>query len=424
MIQFLIKGLFRDRSRSTMPILVVAIGVMLCVLMHAYVTGVMGDTIEMNARFATGHVKVMSKAYAENVDQIPNDLALMDVGALLEDLKTHYPDMDWAPRIKFGGLIDAPDENGETKAQGPAMGLGFDLLSKDSKEDERLNLSASIVRGSMPVAPGEVLLSETFSEKLKVNPGDMVTLIGSSMNGSMIMYNFKVAGTILFGSNALDRGTIIADIEDVRQALDMYDAAGEITGFFSSGYFEEEKAVEMVQQFNANHIDEANEYAPIMLSLRDQHGMATLVNLSKTMGLIVTLVFMMAMSLVLWNAGLLGGLRRYGEVGLRLAIGEEKRHVYFSMILESIFIGIAGSVLGTAIGLFFAWLLQTYGIDISSMMKGASVMMPSRIRAHIMPVDFYIGFIPGVISTVIGTALSGIGIYKRNTAQLFKELEV
>ena len=378
----------------------------------------------MNARFATGHVKVMSKAYAENVDQIPNDLALMDVGALLEDLKTHYPDMDWAPRIKFGGLIDAPDENGETKAQGPAMGLGFDLLSKDSKEDERLNLSASIVRGSMPVAPGEVLLSETFSEKLKVNPGDMVTLIGSSMNGSMIMYNFKVAGTILFGSNALDRGTIIADIEDVRQALDMYDAAGEITGFFSSGYFEEEKAVEMVQQFNANHIDEANEYAPIMLSLRDQHGMATLVNLSKTMGLIVTLVFMMAMSLVLWNAGLLGGLRRYGEVGLRLAIGEEKRHVYFSMILESIFIGIAGSVLGTAIGLFFAWLLQTYGIDISSMMKGASVMMPSRIRAHIMPVDFYIGFIPGVISTVIGTALSGIGIYKRNTAQLFKELEV
>lgn len=424
MIRFLIKGLLRDRSRSVLPILVVAIGVMLCVLMHAYVTGVMGDTIEMNARFATGHVKVMSKAYSENVDQIPNDLALMEVGSLIEELRNTYPDVAWAERIKFGGLIDAPDENGETKAQGPAMGLGFDLLSENSKEDERLNLSASIIRGTMPKAPGEVLLSETFSEKLKVNPGDMVTLIGSSMNGSMIMYNLKVAGTILFGSNALDRGTIIADIEDVRLALDMNDAAGEITGFFSSGYFEEEEAIEMVQQFNAGHLDETNEYAPIMLSLRDQDNMATFVDLSKTMGLIVTFVFMLAMSLVLWNAGLLGGLRRYGEVGLRLAIGEEKRHVYLSMIIESIFIGIAGSVLGTAIGLFFAWLLQTYGIDISSMMKGASIMMPSRIRAHIMPVDFYIGFFPGVISTVIGTALSGIGIYKRKTAQLFKELEV
>jgi putative ABC transport system permease protein len=49
--------------------------------------------------------------------------------------------------------------------------------------------------------------------------------------------------------------------------------------------------------------------------------------------------------------------------------------------------------------------------------------MPDRIRARITPPDFYIGFIPGVISTVIGTALSGIGIYRRQTSRLFKELE-
>ena len=133
---------------------------------------------------------------------------------------------------------------------------------------------------------------------------------------------------------------------------------------------------------------------------------------------------MLAMSLVLWNAGLLGGLRRYGEIGLRLAIGEEKDHVYLSMLAESVMIGIIGSVAGTMLGLFFAWLIQKYGIDISSMMKGASVMMPSKIRAHITPVDFYIGFFPGLVSTFIGTALSGIGIYKRKTARLFKELEV
>jgi len=45
------------------------------------------------------------------------------------------------------------------------------------------------------------------------------------------------------------------------------------------------------------------------------------------------------------------------------------------------------------------------------------------MRAHITPETWYIGFIPGVFSTFIGTMLSGIGIYKRQTAQLFKELE-
>ena len=44
---------------------------------------------------------------------------------------------------------------------------------------------------------------------------------------------------------------------------------------------------------------------------------------SKLLGIMV-FVFSVAMSLVLWNAGLLGGLRRYGEFGMRLAIGEEK----------------------------------------------------------------------------------------------------
>lgn len=423
MIRFLFKGLIRDKGRSQLPILVVAIGVMLTVLMHAYVTGVMGDVIELNAKFTTGHVKIMTKAYADNADQLPNDLALMNVSDLLENLEREYPDLTWAPRIKFGGLIDAPDENGETSSQGPAMGMGLDLLSGKSQENKRLKLSESLVRGSMPSGSGEVLLSETFSQKLKVNPGDKVTLIGSTMNGSMAISNFKVAGTVLFGSAPLDRGTLIADIEDVRRALDMNDAAGEVIGFFKTGYYNEENAVEIVGEFNGQLKEKSDGFAPQMISLRDQNNMSLYVDMTKSMSLIITLVFMLAMSLVLWNAGLLGGLRRYGEIGLRLAIGEEKSHVYFSMIAESVMIGIMGSVIGTVFGLFFAWLIQTYGIDISSMMKGASIMMPSKIRAHITPIDFYIGFIPGVISTVIGTALSGIGIYKRKTAQLFKELD-
>lgn len=423
MIRFLFKGLVRDKGRSQLPVLVVAIGVMLTILMHAYVTGVMGDVIELNAKFMTGHVKIMTKAYADNADQLPNDLALMNVSDLLENLEREYPDLTWAPRIKFGGLIDAPDENGETSSQGPAMGMGLDLLSGKSLENKHLKLSESLVRGSMPSGSGEVLLSETFSQKLKVKPGDKVTLIGSTMNGNMAISNFKVAGTVLFGSAPLDRGILIADIEDVRRALDMNDAAGEVIGFFKTGYYNEENAVEIVGEFNGQLKEKSDGFAPQMISLRDQNNMSLYVDMTKSMSLIITLVFMLAMSLVLWNAGLLGGLRRYGEIGLRLAIGEEKSHVYFSMIAESVMIGIMGSVIGTVFGLFFAWLIQTYGIDISSMMKGASIMMPSKIRAHITPIDFYIGFIPGVISTVIGTALSGIGIYKRKTAQLFKELD-
>ncbi|MDZ7332943.1 MAG: FtsX-like permease family protein, partial [candidate division KSB1 bacterium] len=114
----------------------------------------------------------------------------------------------------------------------------------------------------------------------------------------------------------------------------------------------------------------------------------------------------------------------YGEVGLRLAIGESKGHVYRSMIYESVLIGIIGSFFGTLLGLGVAYLLQTKGINISGMMQGATMMMPAVVRAQITPPAYVIGFVPGLLSTVLGTMLSGIGIYKRQTAQLFKELEV
>ena len=244
MIKFLLKGLIRDKSRSRLPIIVVALGVMLTVLLHAYLKGFMGEAIEMNARFSYGHVKVMTRAYAENMNQTPNDMALLDANDVLSDLEKRFPEMEWAQRIQFGGLIDAPDENGETKSQGPAFGIGLDMLSGKTVEPERLNLIKSVVRGKMPEKQGEVLISQLFSVKLKVDPGDRITLIGSTMNGSMAIYNFTVAGTLSFGNEILDRGAVIADIEDVRMALDMADATGEILGFFRSGFYNNESALE------------------------------------------------------------------------------------------------------------------------------------------------------------------------------------
>jgi putative ABC transport system permease protein len=191
----------------------------------------------------------------------------------------------------------------------------------------------------------------------------------------------------------------------------------------NTGFYDNTKALEIAGDFNRKYLTDTDEYDPVMKSLSQQGNMGQYVAMSEIWSMYVSLIFIFAMSLVLWNAGLLGGLRRYGEVGIRLAMGEEKGHVYRSMIWESVIIGLVGSVLGTALGIFFAWLIQTYGINISGMMRGASVMLPDTIRARISPPDFYIGFIPGLISTVLGTMLSGIGIYKRQTARLFKELE-
>jgi putative ABC transport system permease protein len=423
MIRFLLKGLLRDRSRSLFPLLIVSIGVMLTVFLQAWLQGAMGDMVRSNANFSTGHVKIMSKAYAENKAQTPNDLALLGVSDLLAKLRNRYPDMVWVERIRFGGLLDIPDEQGETRAQGPATGLAVDMLSHQSSEIATLNIRKSIVRGRLPDKSGEILIGDEFAEKLGANPGDTVTLLSSTMHGSMSMQNFTIAGTVRFGVNAMDRGAVLVDITDIRRALDMNDATGELLGYFGDGLYHDASATQIAQAFDDQFADPDDDYAPVMWSLRDQDGLGEYLDMGNYFSFIASGIFVLAMSIVLWNVGLIGGLRRYGEMGLRLAIGEDKGHVYGSIIIEALIIGILGSVIGTAVGLTLAWYLQVQGLDIGSMVKNSSMMMSNIIRAKITGVSYYIGFIPGMLSTVLGAALSGIGIYKRQTAQLFKELE-
>jgi putative ABC transport system permease protein len=407
-----------------MPILIVTAGVSLTVLLFCYITGVLGDMIEFSAKYSSGHVKIMTRAYAENKNQKPNDLAILNVGDLNTNLHKDYPNIEFVQRINFGGLLDSPDENGETKKQGIVSGIAVDLLSENSKEIDRLNIRKSLRRGQFPKKSDEILISDEFAKKLEVEPGDTVTLITSTMYGSMSIQNFTVSGTIEFGVQIMDRSGMIADISGIQNAMNMHDACGEILGFLNSPNYNDTEARIVENDFNDKYSDKNDKFSPIMTRLKNESVLSGYFDYIDSFVSIIITIFIIAMSIVLWNTGLIGGLRRYGEIGVRLAIGEETGHIYRSMIYESILIGIVGSFLGTLIGLGFSYWIQEVGIDVGNIMKNSKMMMPSVFRANITAPAYYIGFIPGLFSVVLGTLLSGIGIYKRKTAQLFKELDI
>jgi putative ABC transport system permease protein len=404
-------------------VLIVATGVMLTVFLQAWINGAISGLIQNTAHYQTGHVRVMTKAYAAHADQIPNDLALLEIDTLLTSLKKAYPDILWTPRITFGGLLDIPDEKGETKEQTPIAGMGVNLFSIDSPEWKILNIQPALVRGELLEKHGDLLIAEELAQKLHVQPGQKATIISSTMYGSISFTNFTIAGTIRFGVGQMDRSAIIADLSDIQQALDMQQGAGEILGFYRDDIYHEDKADIMVSGFNAHFSNTADKFSPIMETLRNQSGLSDYLDLVGKFTRMILVFFIFIMSIVLWNAGLTGSLRRYGEFGLRLAVGEENNHIYRSMIVESLIVGIAGSLLGTAIGVSGAYYLQVHGFDIGSMMKNSTLMFTDIIRAEVEPSTFVIGFLPGILATLLGSAISGIGIYKRQTSQLFKELE-
>lgn len=422
MFKFLFKGIWRDKSRSLFSVIVVAISVALVLLYRGLIAGVMDDMLKNTAVLMTGHTKVMTKAYAEESEQMPNDLALVGVDDILADLNATYPDMFWSPRIMFGGLLDIPDENGETQSQGPMMAFGIDLLSDGSRQAEIWDLDAKVVDGRFIEQPDEILLSVKFAERLEVEIGETATFIGSTMHGAFTTHNFKIVGLFALGMGNQDNMMSIVDIEGARMALDMEDSASEIMGFWHSMRYDDEFAVARKTEYNVTH-DGDDVFGLTMLALRDQNLMGAMVDFMDSAVLIILTVFMTIVTVVLWNLGLMNGLRRYGEIGIRLALGESKGHVYRSMIAEAAMIGVIGTIVGSVIGISLTYWLQEVGIDYSDLMETMNYPMTAIMRGQVTPDQFYIGFIPGVFATVLGTMLAGRGIYKREMAQLFKELE-
>lgn len=427
MFKFIVKGLWRDSSRSRFPVIMVSVGVFLVVFMYCFLMGVIDDMVSVTAKMDSGHFKVMTRAYEKISHVLPNDLAILGADELQLKLEEDHPDIVWTPRIRFGGLLDIPDEEGETRLQVPVAGLGIDLLSPGSIELSNYNFSdTSVISGRLPQKASEILISKEMAKNAAISLGDQVTLVSSTMYGGMSIMNFTVSGTVNFGFAAMDKGAMIVDIEGARQALDMEDATGELVGFYKDMDFlgRAEESDMIKAQFNAEYSDENDEFSPYMITFLDQNSMRDMVNMMDSAIYGMIFLFVLVMFIVLWNSGLLNGIRRYGEIGLRLAIGEEKKHLIRSMLLESVVIGAVGSLFGTGVGLLISYYFQEVGLDISYMMDSVSIMLPNVMRASIKPTSFYIGFIPGIFATFFGTLMASRGIKKRETAQLFKELEV
>ena len=426
MIKFLTKGLLRDRTRSFFPVLVITISVAIVVFASGFMAGTMNSLLLDTAVILSGHEKIVTRAYHEESMLMPNDLALLDADKLIDKLEKEHPEFFWTPRITFAGLLDVPDEKGETKSQGPVIGMGIDFFSEGSRQVEIWELERNLVSGTLPVKKNDALISSKLADKLNILVGEKVTFVGSTMDNAFTTYNYNIVGTFNLRKGQTDRQMMLVDISGAREALDMDNAASAIFGFMHNLFYDDAAVVALRTNYTKIDSDSLDIFRPFMLALRDGNQMGAGVDMSNAMLAIMGSVFLVIVMVVLWNMGLMNGLRRYGEVGLRLAIGEPKGHVYRSLIIEALIIGLFGTIIGTGLGLSITYYVQENGIDYTKgieALSNSSMVMPNIFYAQVTPDLLYIGFFPGVLATVFGTMLAGLAIYKREMSQLFKELE-
>lgn len=421
MLTFISKGVVRDPSRSVFPVLVCFCGVFLSFVGICFIDGFMESFIDTTANFDTGHVKIVSRAYGDEMNARPIELSLKPGPGYLEELSKRYPGFSWTRRTLSGGIFDVPDENGETKAQSPAAIMAMDFLSRDSGTAADLGIPRALTAGTQILHGGEILISSRMAERLGVQVGQEVTIFSSTADGSSTSGNFRVCGFVSFGITQLDRGTVLMDISDSDYLLDMEEYAAEVLGFRNEGY-DSSAIAAFRDEFNRS-VEGTDPYRPRMFALEDQNNLRETVDITAMANAIITAIFVLLMTLVLWNAGLINGLRRYSEIGMRMAIGERRSHIVRTLLGEAFLSGLIGTVLAIACALPLTYYLQEVGVDYSEEFKNVTLMANSIMRAKLSVTAAVLAALPGLCSSLLGMYIACLGIYGRDTASLFKELE-
>jgi putative ABC transport system permease protein len=431
MIRWLLKGIWRDKTRSLFPFLVITVGVTLLIYLLGFMEGVFAGMIDISAHLDTGHLRFVNKPFYDEEHLNPLDRALAGQKETLQWLrKNGDPRIEWSPRIRWGAIMDVPDEKGETKSQTPVAGMAINLLDKNSPERERLDLEKSVIEGVIPSRAKEMLVGYKLADALDLRLGDTVTLLGQNFDGGMATDNYRVVGFVKFGLAAMDKKMALIDLADAQQTFYMEDMVTDFLGFLPMdvGY----KQYDQLKQSIMDHLpalkqnppgEWASDDNPIILSILDQRNMRELAVKFELINNIMVGVFTFLMVLVLWNAGLLNGVHRYGEMGLLLALGETHKKLIALMAMEALMVGVLGSIAGCLVGGGVVYYLQEVGISTHGISETSGLMMSDIIRARVSLDAFVFAVVPGVTASVLGNLIANLAIFQRSEANLFRELE-
>lgn len=431
MTAFLFRGILRDKSRFLFPFSIVSIGVALVVALAGFMEGVFMGMIDMTAHLDTGHLRLVNKPFYDEEHLRPLDRSLAAQQETRKWLAENSPEaVKWFPRIRWGAILDVPDANGDTLSQTPVVGMALELRNKGSLEMSRLRLKESLIEGKTPEQANEMLVGNQLAETLGIEPGQTVTLMGQSFDGGLAADNYRVSGLVKFGVSAMDKKMALIDISDAQDSFYMEDMITDWLGFLPARYSMDE--YEKIKRDMREPLSRwrksppkswAKDDYPVLLSIRDQQNLGAMADKFNIIKGFVVGIFTFLMILVLWNAGIISGIHRYGEMGLRLAFGEPHWKLIFTLGVEGLFIGVLGAMAGCLFGGAFAWFLQEVGINMGDSFAQSGLMINDVVRARLTMGGLIQGIVPGLFASVAGNLAASLAIFKRSEANLFRELE-
>ncbi|WP_220720396.1 ABC transporter permease [Agarivorans litoreus] len=319
----------RNRRRSIMSVLIIAIAVMALVTSGGFGLFTYQSLAEAAAR-DTGHLTLSSPEYFNQQEDTPLQYGLANWQQQRQDLMALNGIKAVQPRIEFSGLIS----NGDKSAIFVGQGV---LPSEFTQKGPFLDLKAGqlLTEQSDQDLP-QILLGDELARNMKVQPGDWLTLLSTTTEGALNAFDFTVQGIVSTGVPEMDKRLVYISLSD-SQALLATDKVSLMSVFAFANQDISQLKQQVEQQQPSLLVTPWWEQAFFYEAVKGLYN-----RIFGVMGFIMALVVFVS----LFNTLSMSVTERTREIGTLSALGTANSEQLIGFVLEAVVLALIGSLIG------------------------------------------------------------------------------
>ena len=341
------RDLLRNRRRSILTALAIALSLGLLILTSGFSTGETVGALNATIRLQTGHLQVREESYEEEKLSLKWEDLLKNPRRLIEDIQSIQGVRDAAPQLWASGIIPMQDES-----------VNVQIIGIDPQSTVQDPIRESLVAGEFLSSKdrNSVLIGQKLARDLGLNVGDEINLTTSTSNGHPEAARFTIRGLYNTGASGYDETTVFMPFNKAQTITRAEDHASVILVVL----YNREQAETVATQIHAPgaKILTWRELNKLLLQAEQ---------MSDAYMAFINIIILAMGATVIVNTLLMSVFERTREIGVLASIGMKSGQILSMFLVEASLLGIVGIMLGNIIGALVTLYFVKEGLYVGDM---------------------------------------------------------
>lgn len=365
------RDLGRNRRRSILTLLAVALGLALLMVMNGFIAGVMEDSLQNSIRLRTGHVQIRASSYEEEKLSLQAKDLLADADGLAARASALSEVKAAAPVVWASGILETIADS-----------AGLQLYGIDTASPIYAPIRDAMVAGAFltPDDRNGILIGKQLADSLNVGVGQKVNLAIVNSDGRPDEGTFTIRGLFATGIPSYDESAALMPLSKA-QAFTGTNGHASAIFILLNNQADTDKVAAALRGPDVTVLTWSDLNQVFLQAI--QAGMSFYV--------ILDFIVMLIVAVIIANTLLMSVFERIREMGILAALGMKGRNILQMFLLEAASLGLAGIVVGAVLGSAGVAYLATTGIPITdkqAAIAGSSVALGTTMYARFVPDTF------------------------------------